>query len=50
MPGPTKRLSDWENEAFNGADLVGGLHFRTAMVDAYRIGHITARRVLRALD
>ena len=27
-----------------------GLHFRTAMVDAYRIGHITARRVLKALD
>ncbi len=43
------RLSDWEDDAFN-ARIWGGLHFRTAMVDAYRIGHITARRVLKALD
>jgi len=44
-----KRLSAWEDDAFN-ARIWGGLHFRTAMVDAYRIGHITARRVLKALD
>jgi hypothetical protein len=44
-----KRLSAWEDDAFH-ARIWGGLHFRTAMVDAYRIGHITARRVLKALD
>jgi hypothetical protein len=44
-----QRLSDWEHDAFN-ARIWGGLHYRTAMVDAYRIGHITARRVLKALD
>ena len=42
-------LSEWEDDAFL-ARIWGGLHFRTAMVDAYRIGHITARRVVRALD
>jgi len=50
---PTHRtyptLRGLEQEAFN-ARIWSGLHFRTAMVDAYRIGHITARRVLNALD
>jgi hypothetical protein len=50
---PTHRtyptLRGLEQEAFN-ARIWSGLHFRTAMTDAYRIGHITARRVLRALD
>jgi len=50
---PTHRtyptLRGLENEAFH-ARIWSGLHFRTAMVDAYRIGHVTARRVMRALD
>ena len=48
-PAAYQRLSAWEDDAFH-ARIWGGLHFRTAMVDAYRIGHITARRVLKALD
>jgi hypothetical protein len=43
------KLRGLENEAFN-ARIWAGLHFRTGMVDAYRIGHVTARRVLSALD
>jgi hypothetical protein len=43
------KLRGLEMEASN-ARIWSGLHFRTAMVDAYRIGHITARRVLKALD
>ena len=43
------RLRDLENDAFH-ARIWSGLHFRTAMVDAYHIGHVTARRVMRALD
>jgi hypothetical protein len=50
---PTHRtyptLRDLESEAFN-ARIWSGLHFRTAMVDAYHIAHVTARRVMRALD
>jgi hypothetical protein len=50
---PTHRtyptLRGLEQEAFN-ARIWSGLHFRTAMEDAYRIGHVTARRVLKALD
>jgi hypothetical protein len=43
------RLEDLEDAAFH-ARIWSGLHFRTAMVDAYHIGHVTARRVLKALD
>jgi hypothetical protein len=43
------KLKGLENEAF-GARIWSGIHFRTAMVDSYRIGHITARRVLDALE
>ena len=46
---PTQLDPTLSRDAFN-ARIWGGLHFRTAMVDAYRIGHITARRVLKALD
>jgi hypothetical protein len=50
---PTHRtyptLRGLEKEAFN-ARIWSGLHFRTAMVDAYHIAHVTARRVLRAID
>ena len=50
LPGRSyRRLSAWENDAFH-ARIWGGLHYRTAMVDSYRIGHVTARRVLKALD
>ena len=38
-------LSDIEDNAFH-ARIWGGLHFRTAMEDAYYIGHQTANRVL----
>jgi hypothetical protein len=41
-------LSTIEDEAFH-ARIWGGLHFRTAMEDAYFLGHETARRVLREL-
>ncbi|HEX5090973.1 MAG TPA: vanadium-dependent haloperoxidase [Nocardioides sp.] len=50
---PTHRtyptLRGIEQDAFM-ARIWSGLHFRTAMADSYRIGHITARRVLAALD
>ena len=49
IPRTYKRLRGLEHDAFN-ARIWSGLHFRTAMVDAYRIGHVTARRVLKALD
>ena len=48
-PRTYTRLRDLEHDAFY-ARIWSGLHFRTAMADAYRIGHITARRVLKALD
>ena len=48
-PRTYAKLRDLEKDAFN-ARIWSGLHFRTAMADAYRIGHITARRVLKALD
>ena len=38
------KLKGLEKEAFH-ARIWSGLHFRTAMVDAYHIGHVTARRV-----
>lgn len=41
-------LSDIEDKAFS-ARIWGGLHFRTAMVDAYDIGHQTADQVWRRL-
>lgn len=37
-----------EHDAFH-ARIWGGLHFRDAMEDGYRIGHLTARRVMAAL-
>ena len=43
------KLRGLEKEAFM-ARIWSGLHYWTAMADAYRIGHITARRVMRALD
>jgi hypothetical protein len=43
------RLGQVEAEALH-ARIWGGLHFREAMVDAYRMGHETARRVWRALS
>jgi len=50
---PTHRtyptLRALEKDAFN-ARIWSGLHFRTAMRDAYHIGHLTARRVLKQLD
>jgi hypothetical protein len=50
---PTHRtyptLRALEQDAFH-ARIWSGLHFRTAMVDAYHIAHVTARRVMRALD
>ena len=42
------RLSDIEADALN-ARIWGGLHFRDAMVDAYDLGHRTARIVRAAL-
>ena len=41
-------LSDIEHDAFH-ARIWGGLHFRTAMDDAYAIGHEAANQVLRKL-
>ena len=32
------------------ARIWGGLHFRDAMVDGYRLGHATARRVMAVID
>ncbi len=50
---PTNRtypkLKGLEKDAFN-ARIWSGLHFRTAMVDAYHIGHVTARRVMDELE
>ncbi|MGS0685461.1 vanadium-dependent haloperoxidase [Nakamurella sp. GG22] len=43
-----KNLSSIERDAFH-ARIWGGLHFRTAMNDAYAIGHATADKVLRKL-
>ncbi|MGH3347448.1 MAG: vanadium-dependent haloperoxidase, partial [Nocardioides sp.] len=42
------RLRGVEWNAFHSR-IWGGLHFRDAMVDGYRIGHLTARRVMAAL-
>jgi hypothetical protein len=42
------KLRGLEQEAFLSR-IWGGIHFRTAMVDAYHIGHVTARRVITAL-
>lgn len=41
-------LTTIEYDAFH-ARIWSGLHFRDAMQDAYKIGHRTARRVIRAL-
>ncbi|MBL8929375.1 MAG: vanadium-dependent haloperoxidase [Kineosporiaceae bacterium] len=41
-------LSDLEHEALN-ARIWGGLHFRDAMEDGYRLGHLTADRVMAAI-
>lgn len=41
-------LSEIEYDAFH-ARIWGGLHFRDAMEDGYRIGHVAARRALRAI-
>jgi hypothetical protein len=41
-------LTQLEHDAFN-ARIWGGLHFRDAMEDGYYLGHVTARRVVRAL-
>jgi hypothetical protein len=41
-------LSAIEHDALNSR-IWGGLHFRQAMDDGYRIAHATARRVLYAL-
>lgn len=41
-------LTELEHDAFN-ARIWGGLHFRDAMEDGYYLGHVTARRVMRAL-
>lgn len=41
-------LTALEHDALH-ARIWGGLHFRDAMEDAYRLGHITADRVLRAI-
>ncbi len=43
---PTLRAVEWN--AFHSR-IWGGLHFRDAMVDGYRIGHVTARRVMQKL-
>lgn len=42
------RLRGVEWNAFRSR-IWGGLHFRDAMVDGYRIGHLTARRVMAAV-
>ena len=41
-------LTQLEHDALN-ARIWGGLHFRDAMDDGYHLGHVTARRVMRAL-
>ncbi len=41
-------LTALEHDALH-ARIWGGLHFRDAMRDGYRLGHTTARRVMRAL-
>jgi hypothetical protein len=41
-------LTQLERDALN-ARIWGGLHFRDAMDDGYHLGHVTARRVMRAL-
>ncbi len=50
---PTPRtyptLRALERAAFHSR-IWGGLHFRDAMDDGYRIGHLTARRVMAAID
>jgi hypothetical protein len=43
------KLRGIEQEAFM-ARIWSGLHFRTAMADAYHIGHVTARRVMAELE
>ncbi len=42
-------LGELEHDAFH-ARIWSGLHFRDAMVDGYRLGHLTARRVMAAID
>jgi hypothetical protein len=42
------RLSELEREAFLSR-IWGGFHFRDGMDDGYRLGHVTANRVMRAL-
>ncbi len=42
-------LTDLERDAFRSR-IWGGLHFRDAMVDGYRIGHRTAQRVMDIVD
>ncbi len=44
---PTLRALEWNALQ---SRIWGGLHFRDAMVDGYRIGHVTARRVMERLD
>ncbi|MET0788847.1 MAG: vanadium-dependent haloperoxidase [Cellulomonas sp.] len=41
-------LTALEHDAFH-ARIWGGLHFRDAMEDGYFLGHVTARRVMRAI-
>jgi len=43
------KLKGLEKDAFH-ARIWSGLHFRTAMVDAYHIGHVTARRVMDQME
>jgi hypothetical protein len=43
------KLKGLEKDAFH-ARIWSGLHFRTAMVDAYHIGHVTARRVMDEME
>ncbi len=42
-------LSELEFDAFH-ARIWGGLHFRDAMEDGYRIGHVAARRAMARID
>lgn len=42
------RLSKIERHAFNSR-IWGGLHFRKAMRDGYRVAHVTAHKVIRRL-
>jgi len=41
-------LTALEHDAFH-ARIWGGLHFRDAMEDGYFLGHVTAKRVMRAI-